>query len=39
MLRKGLWAILSAVSVIAARRASAAVWRIATGEDPPTKKA
>ncbi len=39
MLRKGLWVVLSALSVIGARRASAAVWRIATGEDPPTKKA
>ncbi len=42
MLRKllwtGLYAALSAAGTIAARRAASQIWRIATGETPPTKK-
>jgi hypothetical protein len=42
MLRKllwtGLYAGLSAAGAIAARRAASQIWRIATGETPPTKK-
>jgi hypothetical protein len=42
MLRKlmwtGLYAGMSAVAAIAARRSAARVWRLATGEEPPTKK-
>jgi hypothetical protein len=42
MLRKllwtGLYAGMSAGATIAARRAAARVWRLATGEEPPTKK-
>jgi hypothetical protein len=42
MLRKVLWTglygVIGAVATIAARRASSALWRIATGEQPPTKK-
>ena len=42
MLRKllwtGLYAALSAAATIAARRAASQIWRIATGETPPTKK-
>jgi len=37
VLRKLAWTGLSAGAVIAARRAAAKVWRIATGESPPTK--
>jgi hypothetical protein len=37
MLRKIAWTGLSAGAVIAARRAAAKVWHIATGEQPPTK--
>lgn len=43
MLRKLLWSalygILGAAATMAARRAAAKIWRIATGEEPPTKKA
>jgi hypothetical protein len=42
MLRKllwtGLYAGLAAVATMAARRAASRIWRIATGEEPPTKK-
>lgn len=42
MLRKlawtGLSGILVAIATIAARRAAAGIWRIATGEQPPSKK-
>jgi hypothetical protein len=42
MLRKSLWtalyAGLGAASTMAARRAASKLWRIATGEEPPTKK-
>jgi hypothetical protein len=42
MLRKllwtGLYAALSAAATIAAHRAASKIWRIATGETPPTTK-
>jgi hypothetical protein len=42
MLRKllwtGLYASLGAAATMAARRVASRVWRIATGEAPPTKK-
>lgn len=42
MLRKvmwsGLYAGFGAISTLAARRMASAVWRVATGEDPPSKK-
>jgi hypothetical protein len=42
VLRKLLWTavygVIGAASTIAARRAASKVWRIATGEEPPTKK-
>jgi hypothetical protein len=42
MLRKllwtGLYAGLGAGATIAARRTASRIWRIATGEEPPTKK-
>lgn len=42
MLRKlmwtGLYAGLGAVATMGARRAASSIWRIATGEQPPTKK-
>ena len=42
MLRKilwsGLYATLGAAATMAARRAASSIWRIATGEQPPTKK-
>jgi hypothetical protein len=42
MLRKlmwtGLYAGLAAVSAMAARRLASTIWRVATGEEPPTKK-
>jgi hypothetical protein len=42
MLRKlmwtGLYAGLGAAATMAARRVASQVWRIATGEDPPTKR-
>ena len=34
----GLYAALGAASTIAARRVASKVWRVATGEEPPTKK-
>lgn len=42
MLRKllwtGLYAALGAVATMASRRAASQIWRVATGEQPPTKK-
>jgi hypothetical protein len=42
MLRKlmwaGLYAGLAAGATMAARRAASRIWRVATGEEPPTKK-
>ena len=42
MLRKlswtALYGVLGALSTMAARRAASRVWRILTGEQPPTKK-
>ncbi len=42
MLRKlmwtGLYATLAAGATMAARRAASRIWRVATGEEPPTKK-
>jgi hypothetical protein len=42
MLRKLLWtalyAGLGALATIAARRTASKIWRVATGEEPPTKK-
>jgi hypothetical protein len=42
MLRKvmwsGLYAGFGALSTLAARRMASRIWRVATGEDPPTKK-
>ncbi|HEX2110610.1 MAG TPA: DUF4235 domain-containing protein [Gaiellaceae bacterium] len=42
MLRKGLWTVLyaslGAGATLAARRLASRVWRLVTGEDPPTKK-
>lgn len=42
MLRKVLWTglygALGAVATIAARRTASGIWRVATGEKPPTKK-
>jgi hypothetical protein len=42
MLRKAMWtglyAGIGAAATIAARRVASKIWRIATGEEPPTKK-
>jgi hypothetical protein len=42
VLRRLLWTavygVIGAVSAIAARQAASRVWRILTGEEPPTKK-
>jgi hypothetical protein len=42
MLRKlmwtGLYAVIGAAATLAARRAASGIWRVATGEEPPTKK-
>ncbi len=42
MLRKGLWTVLyaglGAAATMAARRVASRVWRLATGEAPPTKR-
>jgi hypothetical protein len=42
MLRKLLWSALyaglGAAATIGARRAASSIWRIATGEEPPSKK-
>ena len=42
MLRKAMWtglyAAFGAAATVAARRAASKVWRVTTGEEPPTKK-
>jgi hypothetical protein len=42
MLRKVLWsglyAGLGAAATMVARRTASGIWRVATGEDPPTRK-
>lgn len=42
MLRKVLWSalygVIGAVSTMVARRAAAQLWRVMTGETPPTRK-
>jgi hypothetical protein len=42
MLRKAMWtglyAGIGAASTVAARRVASKIWRLATGEDPPTKR-
>ena len=42
MLRKllwtGLYGAIGASATVVARRAASRLWRIATGEEPPTKK-
>ena len=42
MLRKlmwsGLYAGIGAAATIASRRLASGIWRVATGEEPPTKK-
>jgi hypothetical protein len=42
VLRKLLWTavygIIGAAATIAARQAASRVWRLLTGEEPPTKK-
>ena len=42
MLRRMLWtslyAALGAVATMTARRTASQIWRIVTGEQPPTKK-
>ena len=42
MIRKALWtglyAAIGAAATLAARRLSSRIWRILTGEEPPTKK-
>ena len=42
MLRKllwtGLYAGMAALAAMAARKAAAGIWRIATGEKPPAKR-
>jgi hypothetical protein len=34
----GLYAGLGALATMASRRLATRVWRVATGEDPPTKR-
>ncbi len=34
----GLYASLAAVATLAARKTASAIWRVATGEEPPSKK-
>ena len=42
MIRKLAWSalygVLAAVATMAAKRAASGIWRVATGEEPPTKK-
>jgi len=42
VLRKAMWtglyAGLGAVATVGARRLASKIWRVATGEEPPTKK-
>jgi hypothetical protein len=39
MLRRLLWAAVTALAMLAARRLAAALWRRAMGEDPPARAA
>ena len=34
----GLYAGLAAAATMAARRTASSIWRVATGEEPPTKR-
>jgi hypothetical protein len=38
LLWSGLYAGIGAAATIGARRAASSIWRIATGEEPPTKR-
>jgi hypothetical protein len=38
LLWTGLYAALGAGATMAARRAASSIWRLTTGEEPPTKK-
>jgi hypothetical protein len=42
MIRKGLWTVLYAAlgagATMAARRLASRVWRLVTGEEPPTRR-
>jgi hypothetical protein len=38
LLWSGLYASLGAAATLAARRTASRIWRLATGEEPPTKK-
>jgi hypothetical protein len=38
LLWTGLYAGFAAGATMAARRAASRIWRLATGEEPPTKK-
>jgi hypothetical protein len=38
LLWTGLYAALAAVATVVARRVASAIWRVATGEQPPVKK-
>ena len=42
MLRKVMWsglhAALGAAATMVARRTASSIWRVTTGEEPPTKK-
>jgi hypothetical protein len=38
LLWTGLYAGLGAAATVAARRTASRIWRLATGEDPPTKR-
>jgi hypothetical protein len=42
VLRKLLWtavySLMAALATLAARQAASRIWRILTGEEPPTKK-
>jgi hypothetical protein len=38
LLWTGLYAGVGAAATVGARRAASSIWRIATGEEPPTKR-
>jgi len=38
LLWSGLYAGLGAAATMGARRAASSIWRLATGEEPPTKR-
>jgi hypothetical protein len=38
LLWTGLYASIGAAATMAARRLASRIWRVATGEEPPTKK-